>query len=49
MISANYEGCCYHLENETSKDEYKEVVSHARELYLEFEEFDTKSKSLEGK
>jgi len=30
MISANYEGCCYHLENETSKEEYKEVVSHAR-------------------
>jgi len=49
MISANYAGCCYHLENEASKEEYKEVVSHARELYLELEEFDTKSKSLEGK
>ncbi|MHA1454864.1 MAG: hypothetical protein ACTSR5_02605 [Promethearchaeota archaeon] len=46
-IHAYYGGCCYHLENEDSKEEYKEVVSHAKEIYLELEEFDIKSKSLE--
>ena len=41
MISANYGGCCYHLENEEPKEDYKEVVSHAKEIYLEIEEFQT--------
>ena len=46
-IHAYYGGCCYHLENEEPKEDYKEVVSHAKEIYLELEEFDTKSR--EGK
>ena len=49
MIHTYYSGCCYHLENEEPNEEYKEVVNHAKEIYLELEEFDIKSKSLEGK
>lgn len=41
MISANYEGCCYHSENEEPKVVYKDVVSQAREVYLELKEFNT--------
>ena len=47
MIHAFYGGCCYHLENEEPNEQYKEVVSHTKEIYLEIEEFDTTS--LEGK
>jgi len=39
MISANYEGSCYHLENEDPKENYGNVVNHAKEVYLELKEF----------
>jgi len=41
MIGANYEGCCYHSENEEPKEEYGDVVRRAKEIYLEIKEFDT--------
>ncbi|MHA1671626.1 MAG: hypothetical protein ACTSV5_13790 [Promethearchaeota archaeon] len=43
MIYDNYEECCYHLEDEEPKAEYRNVVNRARELYFEVKEFDTTS------
>jgi len=42
MIYGNYEECCYHLEDEKPKAEYRNVVNRVRKLYLEIKEFDTK-------
>jgi hypothetical protein len=33
MVHAYYEGCCYRLENEEPKEEYKEIVQIAKEIY----------------
>jgi len=41
MISTNYEGCCYHSENEEPKEKYGDVVRRAKKIYLEIKEFDT--------
>jgi len=43
MIYGNYEECCYHLENEEPREQYREVVNRTRDLYFEVKEFDITS------